>query len=299
MQKDMRNISILGLIFFVTVTICCYGQTTSNFQFPFYRYALVRDLSSAFENSLKLHPPPIPIDLHAARQQHENYILLLKGLVPEVICLKEDPDHPDCNFIEDTAVIVGETAVISIMGAIERQGEEIPVSIALEHLGVKNIVHLQSPGTMDGGDILFTGKHLFVGLSRRTNEHALKQLEIIFQNELEVIGIPVVDGLHLKSAISFFDCETLVVADTPAGREIQNNIESATDHSYNFIVVPDSIAANVLRIGSSLIVQQGFPDSEEILQDLCARKEINLVKLNMSELIKADGALTCGSLLFN
>lgn len=290
---------LLGFILFASMTIRCHGQTISSDNQPSYRYALVRELSGAFENSLKLHPPPIPIDINLARQQHENYIHVLQKLVQEVVRIEADPNHPDCNFIEDTAIVVCDTAVISILGAIERQGEEVPVAQALEKLGVKNIFHLQSPGTMDGGDIMYTGKHLFVGLSRRTNESALEQLKEIFKGKLEVIGIPVFEKLHLKSVVSHFDSETLVVAATTTGKEIQTLIELSTNNEYTFVQVPDTTASNVLRIGSTLVVQEGFPESEKILQDLCNRKQINMIKICMSELIKADGALTCGSLLFN
>jgi dimethylargininase len=299
MKNCLRHLYTCAIFISISSSICCYGQATSPADTPFYRCALVRDLSDAFEDSLKLNPPPTPIDLKLARQQHENYINLLMNLVPEVIRLEADSNHPDCNFIEDTAIIVGDIAVISRMGAYERRGEEVPVALALNELGLKNVLHLQSPGTMDGGDILYTGKHLFVGLSKRTNEYALNQLKEIFQGKTEVIGIPVSEGLHLKSVISFFDAKTLIVAATSAGMKIQNTIEFSTNGHYTFVFVPESIASNVLRIGSSLIVQEGFSVSEAILQNLCDQKFVNLIKINMSELIKADGALTCGSLLFN
>ncbi len=266
--------------------------------FPFFRNkGFVRDLSTSFENSLKLNPPPIPINLALAKQQHERYIDLLKILVLDLVRLDADPNHPDCNFIEDTAIIVGDTAVISRMGAIERRGEEGPVAEMLEWHGLKNIIHLQSPSTMDGGDILYTGNHLFVGLSSRTNANALKDLEKIFEGKTKVIGIQVAEGLHLKSLISLADTKTLVIADTPGGRDIRQKIDAAAP-DYEFLVVPDPVAANVLRIASTLVVQAGFPDSEKIFKAFCDEKGLGLAKLDMSELIKADGALTCGCLLY-
>lgn len=261
-----------------------------------YEFAIVRDLSSEFENSLKLNPPPIPIDLVLAHEQHENYITALKQLVPNVIRIESDPAHPDCNFIEDTAIIVKDIAVISRMGALERRGEEVPVEASLKELGIKTI-WLQPPGTMDGGDILYTGRHLFVGISKRTNIEALRQLQEIFDGIIDVIGIPVLEGLHLKSVISLFDEDTLIVAETSAGNKIQTEIHQLENSNYTFVSVPDSTASNVLRVGTNLIIQEGFPESEKILTDICHQKNIHLVKLDMSELIKADGALTCGSLL--
>lgn len=298
MKNNLKILYITAILFSLHHVISSEEITTNPFS-CFYQFAIVRNLSDSFENSLKSHQPLLPIDLALARQQHENYILLLKNLVPNVIELDGDPNHPDCNFIEDTAIIVGDTAVISRMGAIERQGEQIPVKDTLKKLHLKNIIDIQSPGTMDGGDILYTGKHLFVGLSHRTNEHALNQLKEIFQDKIDVIGIPVTQGLHLKSIMSLFDSQTLVIADTSAGMQIQEKINTATNNFYTFVTVPEPIASNVLRIGSHIIIQEGFLASETILQDICNKKLLTLIKINMSELIKADGALTCGSLLFN
>lgn len=282
MRNFSKTLFILNLL-----AAACYGE-------PSYHYAITRDIADSFEDGLKLNPPLEPIDLALAKQQHEDYIHSLQRLVGQVIRLRADPKHPDCNFIEDTAIIVNNIAIISNMGAEERRGEEIPLINVLKQLGLKTI-RLQAPATMDGGDILYTGKHLFVGLSKRTNKHALNQLKDIFR-KTGVIGIPVTEGLHLKSVISLFDESTLIVAANPAGATIQAHIEATTD-DYTFITVPDPIAANVLRVGSTLLIQEGFPESEAILQNLCNQTSVTLIKLNMSELIKADGALTCGSLL--
>src|SRR5688500_9256315 len=116
------------MIMILRILFLLLFATTAQADFLDYHYALVRDLSPAFENSLKLNPPPIPIDMELAKEQHEQYIDVLKTLVPEVIRLTGDPYHPDCNFIEDTAIIIDNIAVISRMGATERQGEELPVT---------------------------------------------------------------------------------------------------------------------------------------------------------------------------
>lgn len=292
MRRFLKYTLLFGTLLNATVSL--------NAQFtPYYQYAVVRELADSFEDSLKLNTPMTPIDLQLAKQQHHNYITLLETLIPHVIKLDADPLHPDCNFVEDTALIVDDIAVVSRMGAIERRGEEEAVREQLQKLGVCTIVSLESPCTMDGGDILFTGKHLFVGLSKRTNDHTLNKLKEIFRNKVEVIGIPVTEGLHLKSVMSLFDTDTLIVASTTAGNKILNHIESSTNGGYTFVLVPDSAASNVLRIGSSLIVQSGFPASEAILQKLCERNFVTMLPINMSEIIKADGALTCGSILFN
>ena len=290
MKNSFFSISILGGVLFVNTALAVGWPNFDN--------ALVRGLSNSFEDSLKQNPPPIPIDLGLARKQHAAYIEMISKHVPNVVEIPADDAHPDCNFIEDTAIIVGDTAVISIMGARERRGEEIPVAKSLKKLGLKNIIPLRSPATMDGGDILFTGNHLFVGLSSRTNAEALKQLEQIFSDRIRVFGVPVTEGLHLKSVISFFDSSTLIVADSAAGHSIRDRINEVVPGAYEIVQVPDQVSANVLRMGSTVIVQKGFERSENILKELCDRKGVSLKTLDMSELIKADGALTCGSLLF-
>jgi len=141
---------------------------------------------------------------------------------------------------------------------------------------------------------------LLVGLSKRTNYEAVLQLRDIFNGSLKVFSIPVIEGLHLKSVISTFDSRILILGACQAGAYIADEIQKQSElkDNYSLIFVPDPVASNVLRIGTTLIMQEGFPMSEKVLQDLCDERGVKLIKLNMSELIKADGALTCCSILF-
>jgi dimethylargininase len=283
------------LVIFIYITLC---QSTAYAADQNYQFALVRDIANSYENSLKSEEPATAIDLELAKKQHENYIALVKESVPNIIRLPADEAHPDSNFVEDTAIVIGNKVVISRMGAQERRGEEKPVINTLTNAKSKNLFFMASPATMDGGDILYTGRHLFVGLSARTNIYALQELQKIFHDEVEVISVPVVGVLHLKSVISHLDSETLVVSADAAGNKVKNII-AVSNKSYTFVEVPDPVAANILRIGNKVIMQAGFPASKAILQNICDRKNLQLVEINMSEIIKADGALTCGSILFN
>ncbi len=284
---------IPSLLMFILISIgTVYGE--GHFD---YSTALVRELADTFCDSLKQENPEQPIDLELAKHQHHTYSELVCSLVTHAIYLPSDPMHPDCNFIEDTAILVGNEAVISRMGAQSRRGEEIPVMEALEDLNLSQIHRITAPATMDGGDILYTGRHLFVGQSNRTNKKGLTQLSQIFSDKLPVIPIEVEGSLHLKSTVSQLDFDTLIVSDDAEGHRVQNAIELATPF-YQFISVPDRVAANVLRIGNTLIIQAGFPDSEAILRHAAEERHLEVITLEMSELIKADGALTCGSLLF-
>jgi dimethylargininase len=189
--------------------------------------------------------------------------------------------------------------VICSLGAKERRGEESPVRQALLSIGIESLTQLQSPATLDGGDVLFTGRHLFIGLSKRTNQEGARQLSEIFKNELPVYTLPVQEGLHLKSIMSAFDPHALLISDCPEGRKIVRILETqeSLKDTYSYHFIPDAVAANVLSIGQSVIIQDGFPKSESIIRDLAQSAGKDVIKLRMSEFIKADGALTCCSIL--
>jgi dimethylargininase len=256
-------------------------------------------LPKSFSRALQQHAPSAPIDVALAEKQHQAYTLAMRALVPRVIELPADEALPDCCFIEDTAVIVGRRAAVSFLGALERRGEERAVRDVLGACRL-DLYDVQSPATVDGGDVLFTGKHLIVGLSLRTNEAGARCLADAFGADVPVLTVPVQGTLHLKSVMSSLDEETLLFGDCDAGRKISETLESkyGIGKDYSRVWLPDPVAANVIPLGSKVLVQSGFPRSEAVLKEVAGRTGRELVKLQMSELIKADGALTCCSLLF-
>jgi dimethylargininase len=153
---------------------------------------------------------------------------------------------------------------------------------------------LVEPATLDGGDVLQMAGKIFVGLSKRTNAEAVRQLEELFP--ARVVPLPVAAGLHLKSVLSALDDHTLLVARDPAAREMAASILAALPEA-QALELPDAVAANVVRVGDTVLIQDGFPESEAILLKAAQERQLQLKKLKMSELIKADGALTCCSLL--
>lgn len=260
------------------------------------RYAFVRPLPQSFSAALQITPTPIDVD--RAHAQHERYTDVLRGLVGHLIVVPVDERYPDCCFIEDTAIIVNSVAVITRIGAESRRGESSAVHSALHKLQqiepTLRLQRLSEPATLDGGDVLQMGGKIFVGLSKRTNQEAVAQLEALFPSR--VVALPVAAGLHLKSVLSALDDETLLVADAPAAREMARPILSALPGAAA-IYLPDAVAANVVRVDSTVLIQDGFPESEPILLRAAADRNLKVEKLDMSELIKADGALTCCSLL--
>jgi dimethylargininase len=232
--------------------------------------AIVRDVPSSFADAIAMDPKPIDVDL--ARAQHRAYVDALRPLVDRVIELPTDEAHPDSCFVEDTAVVIGRRAALTRMGAISRRGEEHAMRDALVDLGVE-VVAIEAPGTLDGGDVLFTGREIFVGLSTRTNEEGARQLAAIFP-QFPIRTIRVSGALHLKSIATALDADTLLVSrDLPLT-------------GYELLRVAD---ANVVVIGDTVIAQPAFPSEK------AGKKRV--ITVSMSELAKADAALTCCSVL--
>lgn len=265
--------------------------------------ALVRGLASSFEHAIKMAPSAEPIIMGQAYKQQEQYVSLLKSLVDQVIELPADNKHPDCCFIEDTAVVVGKSAIIAHIGAAARQGEEAPVADALQGLGF-TLSHLKPPATLDGGDVLQLpgSSAILVGLSKRTNQAAVQQMQQFLPSH-QVHGVQVAAGLHLKSAVTALDAATLLFSDNVAGRGLSQLLQSLPfmnlpGHEWQHVFVPDPVAANVLLLGKHVVMQEGCQESEQLLQGMCEQRGLVLHKLpRMTEFIKVDGALTCCSIL--
>jgi len=262
------------------------------------RYALVRPLPRSFSQALQQEP--VPIDVKLAYAQHERYTEILRELVGQLIVVPADERYPDSCFIEDTAIMVESVVVIARIGADSRRGESSAVYSVLQKLQQiepdLRLHRLAEPATLDGGDVLQMAGKIFVGLSKRTNAEAVTQLKALFPER--VVALPVAAGLHLKSVLSALDDATLLVADQAPARAMAEHILTVLPKA-RALHLPDAVAANVVRVGDTVLIQEGFPHSEKLLLDAAAVRNLQVMKLNMSELIKADGALTCCSLLMD
>ena len=261
-----------------------------------YNIALVRSLPDSFLDSLKEQPPTVPLDLAVARSQHSAYVDLLRELVDEVVEVPADNNHPDCCFIEDTAIVVRDCAVICRPGHPSRRGEEVAVHRALQSFPFLRLHTIAEPGTLDGGDCLFTGAELLVGLSKRSNQAAVDQLRAILP--VPVHALPVTAGLHLKSVLSHLTSSTLVVADNAAGRALTQHIRAQPQLSHlRFAFTGSQLAANVLRISRTVVMQSGFEADERVVRAECDELALTVRTVRMDEMAKADGALTCSAIL--
>jgi dimethylargininase len=226
-------------------------------------------------------------DYAAALRQHVAYARELERAGLAVTVLDSLTGFPDAYFVEDVAVVTPEVAVIARPGATERRGEEEAiVPVLAEH---RVVARIRGAGTLEGGDVLIAGRHVFVGLSPRTNRDGASQLEaILAPRGYGVTAIPLPSGLHLKSSVNLVGDGVVIV--TPALAEHEALA------SYRRIVVDpgDEYSANVLRVNDRLLVPAGFPRTVSKLEALGA----SLVELDVSEMAKMDGGLTCLSLRF-
>jgi len=228
------------------------------------------------------------IDVARARAQHRAYQEALRGLGCTLHVLDEQPDLPDAVFIEDTAVVFDEVAVMTRPGAPSRRPEVAGVAEALRAWRPLHVI--EAPVTLDGGDVLRIGRSICVGESARSNTYAIGQLRVILSAYgYEVRGVPIRGCLHLKSAVTVLDDETVLLQPRWVAREC------FADHRIIEVDPGEEHAANVLRIGDALLMPSSFPRTRQRLEDAGYR----VLTVDVSELQKAEGAVTCCSLLFS
>ena len=233
-----------------------------------------------------------PIDLALARRQHHAYEDALESLGCRVIALPAEDGFPDAVFVEDVAVVLDEIAIRTRPGAASRRGEVPSVAVALEPY--RTLREIELPGTLDGGDVLRVGRTLYVGRSARSNAPGIEQLrqlvcdEALHGHGYTVRPVPVRACLHLKSAVTQVDEDTVLINPAWVDRaEFANLRQIAVDAA-------EPHAANALRVGNAVIYPACFPRTSERL----AGAGIAVTSVDVSELQKAEGAVTCCSLVF-
>ena len=250
-------------------------------------YALTRAVSPTLPQCQLTHLARQPIDVDLARRQHEAYEDALRAAGYQVIQLPSPADLPDAVFIEDTALVFEEVAIITRPGAASRRPETAAVAVALaEH---RKLDLIQAPATLDGGDVLRLGRTLFVGQGRRSNAAALAQLQALLAPwGYQVVGVPVQHCLHLKTAVSQVDDHTLLL--NPRW------VDSSYFPGWQLIPVAEEepYAANALMLHDRLIFPAEYPRTAQRL----AAAGLHVVPVPMSEFAKAEGGVTCCSLIW-
>ena len=251
--------------------------------------ALTRDISPAIARCELTHLERETIDVDLARVQHTAYEACLRDAGCRVERLAAGPDMPDSVFIEDTAIVFDEVAIITRPGAASRRVETAGVADALRKY--RPLHQMEAPGTADGGDVLVVGHQVFVGRSSRTNDAGINEMRrVLTPYGYELTAIDVHRCLHMKSAVTAVGDNLVLI-----NRAWLPSLPSGPLAAFDRIDVhPDEpSAANALRIGDRIIYSTSFPQTRERLQ----RRGLHVATVDASEVAKAEGAVTCCSLI--
>jgi dimethylargininase len=249
--------------------------------------AITRAVSPTLADCQLTHLPRDPINVAEAIAQHECYEAALRSLGATVVRAPEEPALPDAVFVEDTAIALDEVAVMTRPGALTRRPEVESMAAVLSRY--KPLSRIQAPGTLDGGDVLVVGRKIYVGLSSRTNQEGIAQLDThLSEWGYEVIPVPVTGCLHLKSAVTQVAHNLLLINDHWVSPECFGSMGMVT------VAPGEPDAANALLIGASVIYPTHHPATAERLD----RAGVRVVPVPCGELAKAEGGVTCCSVLF-
>lgn len=251
--------------------------------------AVTRAVSSTLAECELTHRPRDPINVANAMAEHACYEEALRSLGATVVRAPPEPALPDAVFVEDTALALDEVGVITRPGAPTRRRE---VESMANVLGAyKPLLRIQSPGTLDGGDVLRVRRKLYVGLSSRTNREGVSQLETLLNTwDYEVIRVQVQGCLHLKSAVTQVAEDLLLINPRFVRPECFAPMEMIP------VAPAEADGANALWIGGAraVIYAAHHPETAERLD----RAGVRVVSVASTELAKAEGGVTCCSVLF-
>ncbi len=248
--------------------------------------AITRPVSPSIARCQLTHVPRRPIDWRKAARQHARYERALASLGCTVLRLPAEPDLPDAVFVEDAAVVFDELAVITRPGARSRRPETTSVATALAPS--RPLRHIAAPGTLDGGDVLRIGECVFVGASTRSNRAGRAQLRsLLAPHGYRVIDVAVRHCLHLKSAVTAVADDTLLIQ--------RAWVDAEAFRGFALIDVDpgEPFAANALRVTDTVLVPSAYRRTRRRLE----ARGLGVRGVDVSELAKAEGGVTCCSLV--
>jgi dimethylargininase len=250
--------------------------------------ALTHVPSPNLEDGQRTHVGRVPIDHDLAERQHREYCAVLRGCGADVRVLDVNRDLPDSTFIEDTAIVLDEVAVLASMGVQARRSEVDGIELELQKY--RALQRILPPATIEGGDVLRLGRTLLAGVSARTNALGLQALEAIVRRYgYRVLPVPVRGCLHLKTA-----CTAL-----PDGGLLVNPswLDLVAVRGFAVVPVPEEEpwAANTLPVGDSVCLAGEHVRTADLLR----RRGLDIRTVHLSEFAKAEGCVTCLSLLLS
>ncbi len=248
--------------------------------------AITRQVSASINDCELSYIGREPIDVTRAREQHRAYVACLESLGAKVRTLPEAPELPDAVFVEDTAVVLGLYAIATNPGAASRRAEVDAVANALSRYMA--VERMTAGGTVDGGDVMHVGNTLYVGRTPRTSDEGIAELvELAAPHGVTVRPVRVNGCLHYKSGASFIGRDTVLA--NPAW------VDVAELDSLRVIEVDpgEPWAANTVVVGDTVVLSAAFPRTAARLE----AEGFAVVTLDISEFQKAEGGLSCLSIL--
>lgn len=227
-------------------------------------------------------------DFKLAKKQHTEYINALEFCGLNIHIINENEEFPDSVFVEDTAVIAGEIAIITNPGALSRRRETDEIEIALKKF-FKKTEKIRDPGTVDGGDVMLIENIFYIGLSGRTNRSGIDQFKkIVEKRDFVCKTVPLSNFLHLKTGVSYLGKNTILTAGELINSPLFtgfNRIEISDDDSYS---------ANSIRVNEYIIIPADFKNTRKKIEN----RGFKTVEVDVSEFRKIDGGLSCLSIRF-
>ena len=249
--------------------------------------AITRAVSASLASCELTWLPREPIDLAKAVAEHTAYERCLADLGARVISLPALDSHPDAVFVEDPAIVLDEVAVITTMGCESRRGERETLAAAIAPF--RPLIHMRDPAKLEGGDVMRIGRHVFAGLSARTDAAGVSQLaDELAPFGYEVHSVELRGCLHLKSACCCIGEDCILIN--------RAWVDTAQFAGYRLIDVAETEpgAANALRVADTVVMPNAYPATAALLR----REGFRVAELEMTELMKAESGVTCSSLVF-
>lgn len=248
------------------------------------RMALVREPGDMYAGCLSTHPLHHTVNVEKAREQHAVYCRTLGELGLEVVRVPRDDAHPDSCFVEDNAVVHGGRALICRMAKPSRRGEEVGVAAVLEEY--MPVRRAKAPATVEGGDVVHLEDRLISGVTDRTNPEGVAQMQEWLDVRVDTVFDPGI--MHLKSYVTYLGRGIVMATERYAGHPALEG--------FSILVPParDEYAADTLAVGDTVLMAKGYEEAQQMVREA----GFDVISLDVSEIQKCDGALTCLSILF-
>lgn len=231
------------------------------------------------------------IDVELAMKQHEVFEKALKDQGVEVIKLPSSEQFPEQVFTRDIGFTVGEDIFVAEMASDIRKGEE---EVLEEWLEDEDIPFQTTTSRVEGGDVIVDRGTLYVGISSRTSEKAVRKLKSDLP-DYEIVQVPFNEKyLHLDCVFNILSPEVGLIF--PKALD-QKTIDMLSARKYKLIEVSEeeqfTMGTNVLSIGDKKVFS--LPQNKNVNAQMRAHG-FEVIEVDFSEIIKSGGSFRCCSM---